>query len=59
MEKISSDEIGFYGKPIDRLTREELIQALIELASAIRECASDHKRCERIIFIKKDNEEAK
>ena len=55
MKKISSDKIGFYGKPIDRLTRAELIQALTELASAIKECAADNKKCEKIIFIRKNN----
>lgn len=55
MKKISSDEIGFYGRSIDRLSKEELKQALIELASAIKECAADNKKCEKIIFIKKNN----
>jgi hypothetical protein len=59
MKKLSSGEIGFYGKPINQLIREELIQALTELASAIKECASDNKKCEKIIFIKKNKEKAK
>lgn len=59
MKKVSTDEIGFYGRPIDRLSREELIQALIELASAVKEFASDNKRCAKLIFIKSDNKKAK
>jgi hypothetical protein len=55
-KKISSDKIGFYGKPIDRLTREELIQALIELGSAIKECAAENTKCQKFIFIKKNKQ---
>ena len=35
MSKIDSKQIAYYGKPIDSLTREELINALEELAGAI------------------------
>jgi hypothetical protein len=56
MKKISSHEIGFYGKPIDQLTREELIQALMMLTSAIIECAADNKEFEKTIFIRKHNQ---
>jgi hypothetical protein len=55
MKKLSSNEIGFYGKPIDQLTREELIQALIDLASAIKECAAYNDKCEKLFFIRKNN----
>ena len=56
MKKLSSGEIGFYGKPIDRLTRKELLEAVIELTSAIKECMSKNKQCEIFTFIKKDSE---
>ncbi len=56
MKKIASSEIGFYGKPIDQLTREELEQALIELASAIKECLPDYNKFAKTIFIKENNE---
>jgi hypothetical protein len=59
MKKISPDEIGFYGKSIDQLTREELIQALTMLASAIKECASENNKCKKIIFIEKNKEKIK
>lgn len=55
MKKLSSSEIGFYGKPIDRLTREELLEAIIELASVVKDYISENKKCENIFFIKNDS----
>lgn len=59
MKKLSSDEIGFYGKPIDRLTREELLEAIIELASIVNECLSKNTKCEEILGMKKNSEKIK
>ena len=59
MKRLSSDEIGFYGKPIDQLNRRELIEAIIELASIVNECVSKNKKCEEILRIKKDSEKIK
>ena len=51
MSKIDSKQIAYYGKPIDSLTREELINALEELAGAIQDCAVKNKRCSKIIKV--------
>jgi hypothetical protein len=51
MKKIDCKEIGYYGKPIESLTREELISALEELAGAICECAAQDKKCSEILRI--------
>ena len=59
MKKISSNEIGFYGKPIDQLTREELLEAIIVLASAVNECLTKNKKCEEILSITKNIEKTK
>lgn len=56
LKKFDYKEIGYYGKPIDSLTREELLEAFAELAGAIAECAVKGKKCEELIFIKKNNE---
>jgi hypothetical protein len=39
------------GKPIDSLTRDDLINALEELAGAIYGCAEENKECAKIIKI--------
>ena len=51
MPKIDRNQIAYYGKPIDSLTRDELISALEELAGAIQDCAEGNKVCAKIIKI--------
>lgn len=52
MSKIDRNQIAYYGKSIDSLTRDELINALEELAGAIHDCAMGNKKCREIIQIK-------
>ena len=52
MSKIDCKQIAYSGKPNDSLTRDELINALEELASAIHDCAVENKKCGEIIKIK-------
>ena len=54
MKKFNHEEIGYYGKPINSLTREELLEAFAELAVIIYECSVKDKKLEEFIFIKKD-----
>jgi len=51
MTKIDCKQIAYYGKPINSLTRGELIKALEELAGAIHDCAVKDKRCSLIIKV--------
>ena len=51
MSKIDCKQIAYYGKPIDSLTREELISALEELAGAIHNCAVSNQKCSEMLNI--------
>ena len=51
MTRIDCKQIAYYGKPIDSLTRDELIRALEEMAGAIRDCAVGRKKCADILRI--------
>jgi hypothetical protein len=51
MSKLDFKQIGYYGKPIDSLTREELLSAIEELAGAIHDCAVGNKKCSEILKI--------
>lgn len=51
MSKIDSNQIAYYGKSIDTLTREELISALEELAGANHNCAAENKKCSEMLSI--------
>jgi hypothetical protein len=53
MTRIDCKQIAYYGKPIDSLTRDQLISALEELAGAIQDCAVGRKKCEEILQINK------
>ncbi|MGI9568313.1 MAG: hypothetical protein ACR2PH_00875 [Desulfobulbia bacterium] len=52
LNKIDSEKIGYYGKPITDLTRNELIKAFEELAAIIYECSVEDKKIGNSIFIK-------
>jgi len=52
MSRVPSKEIAYYGKPIETLTREELIRCIEELAGAIYDCAFQGKKCSDVIKIK-------
>ena len=54
MANIDCKQIAYYGKPIDSLTRDELINALEELAGAIHDCATKNKKCAEIIELNID-----
>ena len=43
-EVINPSEIGYYGRPITQLNREELISALTELSKMYQECKKTIKR---------------
>ncbi len=45
MKKLEPNEIGYYGKSIESLSREELIQTFTELANAVYECANKNGAC--------------
>jgi hypothetical protein len=51
MSRIDCKRIAYYGKPIESLTRGELISALEELAGAIHDCAEANKKCADILGI--------
>ena len=52
MTKIDCKEIAYNGRPIESLTRDEMIIALEELAGAIHDCAEKGKKCEALLQIK-------
>ena len=45
MEKLDPNEISYRGKPISTLKREEIIDALVELASLINNCSQMDGKC--------------
>jgi hypothetical protein len=54
MNKISCSDIGYHGKPIDDLSREELLEAFLELAQTVVNCASTNNQCKAIFSVNQD-----
>jgi hypothetical protein len=53
-KKISLSDIGYHGKPIVDLTREELLEAFLELAQTVVKCASINNQCKAIFTVNQD-----
>ena len=49
--RLNHSDIGYKGKPIDTLTREELLEAFLELAQKVYECASHDNPCKDVFRI--------
>ena len=50
-KKLSFSDIGYRGKPIETLTKEELLGAFLELSQIIYNCASTNNQCKALITI--------
>jgi hypothetical protein len=59
MKKFDAKEIGYYGKPIAKLARDELLNVIMELAGIIHECSIKDKKIEEFLFVKKNNDDKK
>jgi hypothetical protein len=55
MKKLEAHEIGYHGKSIDSLSREELIQAFTELIQAVCECANKNGTCREVLTFKESH----
>ena len=53
MKKVNPEKIGYFGKAITTLTREELIEVLSYLAGIINECLIKDKKIEEFIYVNK------
>jgi hypothetical protein len=49
--KLDYSAVGYKGKPIDTLTREELLEAFLELVQKVYDCASQDNHCKDIFLI--------
>ena len=49
--QLDSSDIGYKGKPIDTLTKAELLEAFLELAQKVYDCARQDNPCKKIVSI--------
>ena len=48
MSDLRPDNVGYYGKPVSSLTKDELIKAILELAEIIITCPEKGK-CKNVV----------
>ena len=53
MRDLELDNIGYYGKPVSSLTREELLKVVLELSEIIHNCPVKGKCAETLNLIEK------
>ena len=57
MRKLNPKDIGYYGKPISKLPRDELLNVIVELAGIVHECSIKGKKIEEFIFVRTNNDD--
>ena len=45
--------IGYYGRPITELSRDELLEAFAELVEIYKECKDKNNRCKEVLGAEK------
>jgi hypothetical protein len=50
-KKLTSPEIGYYGEPINELSREDLLEAFLELSQMVYDCAAGGNKCKGIFSV--------
>lgn len=53
-QKLSCSDIGYHGKPVDSLTREELLEAFLDVAQRVYDCSSTNNQCKASLSFKQD-----
>jgi len=51
-KKLALSDIGYHGKPLNELNREELLKTFIELSQVVYDCAAEGNKCKDIFAVK-------
>ena len=46
--KLTCEDIGYHGKPLDRLSKDELIDLCLKLAQSIHDCSIEEAPCKNV-----------
>jgi hypothetical protein len=52
-KKLTYTDIGYQGKAIESLSRDELLGAFLDLAQRVYECAYEDNKCKDVFTVKK------
>ena len=51
--KLTFSDIGYHGKQLDKLSKNELIDLCLKLAQSIHDCSIEDARCKNVFSISK------
>ena len=51
--QLTCSDIGYQGKPLDKLSKDELIDLCLKLAQSIHDCSTEEAPCKNIFSISK------
>ena len=51
IKKLAYSDIAFHGKPMDTLTRDELMEVLLELVQKVYECSAEGNMCKDVFTV--------
>ena len=51
--QLTGSDIGYHGKPLDKLSKDELIDFCLKLAQSIHDCSFDEAPCKNVFSINK------
>ena len=46
--KLTCSDIGYRGKPLDKLSKDELIDLCLKLAQSIHDCSTEEAPCKNV-----------
>jgi hypothetical protein len=49
--KLTYSDIGYHGKPLDELSKKELIDLCLDLAQSIYDCSTEKAPCKNVFSI--------
>lgn len=47
--KLTCSDKGYHGKPVEGLTREELLEVFLDLSQRVYECSSTNNQCKAFL----------
>ena len=51
--KLKYSDIGYHGKPLDKLSKDELMDLCLKLAQSIHDCSTEEAPCKNVFSISK------
>jgi len=54
VKKLTYADVAFHGKSMDTLSREELMDALLDLVQKVYECSAEGNMCKDVFTVRRE-----